>query len=190
MELFHQRWLDIGHFCILLAGRQRRFKVDSTSVGWNDVSIVTILIRYLSLLNLFTIWCGVLKFVTKSAITYGTIHMRQTKTQISLCIRAVWSVFVVHMKILCILGYPKCAQRRFWSDCTFAQSDQNLRWAHIPESTFSDVTVQVSNREDSDQTVLWALSWLTVRMFWWYEWYKTYIREVTSKLFLVHFCVR
>ena len=40
-------------------------------------------------------------------------------------------VFVGSMKKLCILGYPKCAQRRFWSDCANAQSDLNLRWAHI-----------------------------------------------------------
>ena len=47
-------------------------------------------------------------------------------------------VFVVCMKKLCILGYPKCAQWRFRSDCTNAQSDLNLRWAHMSESRFSD----------------------------------------------------
>ena len=31
--------------------------------------------------------------------------------QISLCIRAVWSDFVIIMKKCCILGYPKCLQR-------------------------------------------------------------------------------
>ena len=40
-------------------------------------------------------------------------HVRPTKTQISLRIRAVWSVFVVRMKKLCIVGYLKCAQGRF-----------------------------------------------------------------------------
>ena len=47
--------------------------------------------------------------------------------------------FVVRMKKPCILCFPNCAQRRFWSDCANAQSDLNLRWAHISESTFSDV---------------------------------------------------
>ena len=44
-------------------------------------------------------------------------NVRPTKTQNSLRIRAVWSVFVVCMMKLCILGYPKCAQWRFWSAC-------------------------------------------------------------------------
>ena len=39
----------------------------------------------------------------------------------------------------CILGYPKCAQWRFWSDCANAQSDLNLRWANISGCTFSKV---------------------------------------------------
>ena len=50
-------------------------------------------------------------------------------------------VFVI-MKKLCILGYPKYAQRRFWSACANAQSDLNLRWALISEGTFSDVATQ------------------------------------------------
>ena len=33
-------------------------------------------------------------------------HVRSAKIQISLCIRAVWSVFVVRMKKSCILSYP------------------------------------------------------------------------------------
>ena len=43
--------------------------------------------------------------------------------------RSLIRVFVVRMKKLCLLGYPKCAQWRFWSDCANAQSDLNLRWA-------------------------------------------------------------
>ena len=42
-------------------------------------------------------------------------------------------VFIVCMKKLCILGYPKCVQWRFWSACANAQADQNLRWVHIFE---------------------------------------------------------
>ena len=41
--------------------------------------------------------------------------------------RSLIRVFVVHTKKLCILGYPKCAQWRFWSDCANAQADLNLR---------------------------------------------------------------
>ena len=50
------------------------------------------------------------------------------------------SVFIVRIKKLCILGYPKCVQWRFWSDCANAQADLNLRWAHMSEAegTYSD----------------------------------------------------
>ena len=65
--------------------------------------------------------------------------MRPTDTQISLHICAVWSVFIIRMKKLYILGCPKCAQRRFGSDCANAQSDPNLRRAHISEGSFSHV---------------------------------------------------
>ena len=69
--------------------------------------------------------------------------MLPTNTQISLHIRAVWSVFVICMKKICILCYPKCDQWRFWSDCAFAQSDLNLHWSHMSEGTFSDVAVHI-----------------------------------------------
>ena len=58
-------------------------------------------------------------------------HVHPTKIQISLRIRAIWLVFIVHMKKHCIIGYPKCTQWRFWSDCMNVQSDLNLCWAHI-----------------------------------------------------------
>ena len=38
----------------------------------------------------------------------------------SVCTSAVCSVFIVCMKKLYILGYPKCAQWKLWSDCTNA----------------------------------------------------------------------
>ena len=71
--------------------------------------------------------------------TWENVPSDMKKTQVNLNIRAVWSVFFVHMKKLCILGYRKCARWRFWSDCANAQSDQNLQWAHMSEGTFSDV---------------------------------------------------
>ena len=51
--------------------------------------------------------------------------------RMSLCIRTVWSVFSFSMKKLCILGYPKCTQGRFWSACMNVQADLNLHWAHM-----------------------------------------------------------
>ena len=39
----------------------------------------------------------------------------------------VWSVFIVSMKKLCILCYPKCAQWRFWSDRANVQSTVRMR---------------------------------------------------------------
>ena len=54
--------------------------------------------------------------------------------------RSVIRVFVVHMKKLCILSYPKCAQWKFWLYCANAQVVLNLRWAHMSKDTFSEVT--------------------------------------------------
>ena len=51
----------------------------------------------------------------------------------------------VRMIKLCMLSYPKCALRRFWSDCANAQADLNLRGAHTSKKkkkkTFSDLVV-------------------------------------------------
>ena len=45
-------------------------------------------------------------------------------------------IFTVRMKKLCILGYPKWAQWRFWSDCTNAQADLNHVWCTCPKVRF------------------------------------------------------
>ena len=66
-------------------------------------------------------------------------HVRPMKIQINQHICAVWLVFVVRMKKLCILVSPKRAQWRFWSDCTNAQTDLNHRRAHMSVDTFSDI---------------------------------------------------
>ena len=47
------------------------------------------------------------------------------------------------MKKLWILGYAKCAQGRFRSDCTNAQADLNLHRAHMFEGMFSDIGAHV-----------------------------------------------
>ena len=44
------------------------------------------------------------------------MSVRPAKTQISLGIRPVWSVFAVRMKKIWVLSYPLSAQRRLWSD--------------------------------------------------------------------------
>ena len=56
--------------------------------------------------------------------------VRPAKTQISLGIRPVWSVFAVRMKKAWALSYPLSAQRWLWSDWVDAQADLSLRWAH------------------------------------------------------------
>ena len=52
-------------------------------------------------------------------------------------------VFVVRMKELWTLGYPKYAHWRFWPDCVNVQAYLNLRWAHVLEGTFSDVAAHM-----------------------------------------------
>ena len=56
-------------------------------------------------------------------------HVRPAKTQISLGIRPLWSVFAVHMKKAWILSYSLSTQGRHWSDWADAQADLSLRWA-------------------------------------------------------------
>ena len=50
-------------------------------------------------------------------------HVRPAKTQISLGIRLVWSVFAVRMKKAGVLSYPLSAQRSLWSDWADAQAN-------------------------------------------------------------------
>ena len=58
--------------------------------------------------------------------------MSQTKTEISLRIHTVWSVFIVRRRKLCILGYPKTPSedsdktaglRRFMFEGTFSDTE-------------------------------------------------------------------
>ena len=58
------------------------------------------------------------------------MSVRPAKTQISLGIRSVWSVFAVRIKKALVLSYPLSAQRRLWSDWADVQADLSLRWAH------------------------------------------------------------
>ena len=44
---------------------------------------------------------------------------------------AGWSVFAVRLKTLWIIGCPQSALWRHRSDCSGAQTDLSLRWAHL-----------------------------------------------------------
>ena len=62
-------------------------------------------------------------------------HVLPRKTQISLHICTVWSVFIVHTKKLCILGISAPIKD---SDQTVnAQVDLNLHWARMSKSEFT-----------------------------------------------------
>ena len=58
------------------------------------------------------------------------MSMRPAKTQISLGIRPVWSVFAVCMKKAGVLSYPLSAQVRLWSNWADSQADLSLCWVH------------------------------------------------------------
>ena len=58
------------------------------------------------------------------------MNVHPAKTQISLGIRPVWSVFAVRIKKAWVLSYPLSAQRRLWSDWADALADLSLRRAH------------------------------------------------------------
>ena len=57
------------------------------------------------------------------------MSVRPAKTQISLGICPIWSVFAVRMKKAWVLSYPLSALRRLCSDWADAQADVSLRWA-------------------------------------------------------------
>ena len=59
------------------------------------------------------------------------IHLmtKPAKTQISLGIHPVWSVFAVRMKKAWVLSYPQNGQR-IWSDWAHSQAGLSLHWAH------------------------------------------------------------
>ena len=59
------------------------------------------------------------------------LHVRLAKTQVSLCIRAVWSESL--QGNLWVATDPKRHQEdsEDWSVCTDAQANPSLRWAHM-----------------------------------------------------------
>ena len=65
------------------------------------------------------------------------------KTQISLCIRLVWSVFAVRSMGRWGPNDSSCGQRRLWSNWADAQADQCLRWAQWPFCWFCHAAAHV-----------------------------------------------
>ena len=63
-------------------------------------------------------------------------HVRPAKTQISLGIRPVWSVFAVHSMGSWGPYASLCGQRRLGSDWADVQADLSLSWAHMPFCVF------------------------------------------------------
>ena len=64
-------------------------------------------------------------------------QVRPTNTQISLRIRASWP----GSSLSALKNAPLATTSEDCSDCANAQADLSLRWVHISEGTFSDVTV-------------------------------------------------
>ena len=69
--------------------------------------------------------------------------VRPVKTQISLGVRPVWSVFAVCMKKHWVLSCPLSAQRMLWSGWADAQADLSLRCAHMPFCCFCHAPAQI-----------------------------------------------
>ena len=81
---------------------------------------------------------------TQISLCIRPVWSESSLSQISLGIRPVWSeysdqpghppslirVFAVRMKKAWVLCYPLSAQRRLWSDWVCAQADLSLRWAY------------------------------------------------------------
>ena len=68
------------------------------------------------------------------------------------------SILSACMKKLCILGYQKCSQWRFGSDCAKAQADLNLYWEHMSEGMLSDISAHlfsvwlwIGNKHEDDR---------------------------------------
>ena len=73
--------------------------------------------------------------------------VRSSRTQISLGIHPVWSVFAV-----CLMGswgpnVSSYVQWRLWSDWVDAQADLSLRWVHMPFCWFCHEAAQIWKKE-------------------------------------------
>ena len=72
---------------------------------------------------LFPLWNQTYGIIKPQHDKTNRMTVHPAKTQISLGIRPVWSVFAVR-------SHQLSAQRRLWSDWADAWADLSLRWAH------------------------------------------------------------
>ena len=107
-----------AHFhcqCLVVTDDVKQIDWHATYENCNELSYVDIFLTEL--------WAASWQTPTKW-------HVRPAKTQISLGIRPVWSVFPVRLKKAWVLSYPLSVQRRLWSDLADAKADLTLRRAH------------------------------------------------------------
>ena len=70
------------------------------------------------------------------------VHPRNEDSNLHAHLCSLIRVFVVGMKKLCFLGYPKCAQGSFWA-CMNVQADLNIGWTYMSKATLSDLKPQI-----------------------------------------------
>ena len=135
------KWRACSRFCTNPAGTQRW-----NSVDWTLIDVVSTLCTRLDPAKTLRL------DVWGAAFYHNDLSHSLRKKYLLTCepnvdsdqtahTRSLIRVFVVRMKKLCILNYPKCAKWKLWSDWANAQVDLNLRWAHMSEGTFTDVAV-------------------------------------------------
>ena len=122
--------------------------------------------------------------------------------------RSLIRVFVVRMIKLCTLGYPKCAQGRFWWDCADAQADLSFRRAHMFESTFSEAASHIFSvssfpshtagaaRTDKAELrgrhmgkMTFTLKWWERRTNWWKSWSLCLENNFSSETSLIRITI-
>ena len=91
--------------------------------------------------------------------------VRPAKTQISLGICPVWSVFTVRMKKAWAFSYPLSAQRRLWSNWVDALADLSLCWAHMPFCWFCHEAAHILHAIHYIWDKEWKICYLA--SFWW-----------------------
>ena len=116
--------------------------------------------------------------------------VRPAKTQISLRIRVVWSVFTVRLKMVWVLNYP-LSHSEDWSDWADAQADLNLPSAHrsfcwfchalphfkviLPQKSQSSILVGKLSAISSlqNRSRYWSETGLKEMKLAWLTWYPT-----------------
>ena len=83
-------------------------------------------------------------------------RVRPTKTRISLRIRTVWSESSLSAwRTFASLANQNAPQSKILIRLRKSHADQNLRWAHISEGTFSDFEVHIKSKGNSPFNNVW-----------------------------------